>query len=165
MVINARDRPIRVHTDFALRRAKNHPLIKRAVEVFSELAGECEELHNPEFEDSDIEACIVIRESAPEEFGYYLANHRDQTIFWLEDIEDQEIQAMGLYASDSDILRLRLQSQYWRHVTDFPCRCSLSSKVWEQLSPLILVGAVGTLMFLSCGWGKNHSRFLRPGVL
>ncbi|KAG8970762.1 hypothetical protein FRC05_011713 [Tulasnella sp. 425] len=141
-VITIRDRHIRVYTDFALRVAENHSLIKRAVEMLSRLANECDELHNPQVKDSDIEACIVVQERAPEEFGYYLVNHRDQIIFWLEDIEHQAIRMMDLDALDSDILRLKLEALYWRHVTDFPCRCSLSSKVWEQLSPLILVGAV-----------------------
>lgn len=122
--------------------------------MLSRLANECDELHNPQVKDSDIEACIVVQERAPEEFGYYLVNHRDQIIFWLEDIEHQAIQMMDLDALDSDILRLKLEALYWRHVTDFPCRCSLSSKVWEQLSPLILVGAVGTLRLHICCWGK-----------
>ncbi|KAG8934859.1 hypothetical protein FRC01_014025 [Tulasnella sp. 417] len=143
IVINSRNRRIRVHTDLALRRSENHSVISRALDMFSKLAHECNELHDPDFEDSDIEACLVVSEKFPDEFGYYLANHRTQTIFWLEDIEPNGIAMLRLNdAVDADILQLKLEVLYWRHVTDFPCHCSLSSEVWEKLSPMILVGAV-----------------------
>ncbi|KAG8902525.1 hypothetical protein FRC01_009557, partial [Tulasnella sp. 417] len=111
--------------------------------MFLKLANECNELHDPDFEDSAIEACLVVNEEFPDEYGYYLANHRTQTIFWLEDIEHNGIEMMRLNdALDADILQLNLEVLYWRHVTDFPCHCSLSPEVWEKLSPMILVGAV-----------------------
>ncbi|KAG8945848.1 hypothetical protein FRC00_009920 [Tulasnella sp. 408] len=141
-VVDVRKRHIRVHTDLALRLSENHSVIARALDMFLKLAHECNELHDSEVEDSDIEACIVVSEKFPDEFGYYLANHQSQTVFWLEDIEQERLEQMGLSALDSDILQLRLETLYWRHVTDFPFHCSLSSEVWEKLSPLILVGAV-----------------------
>ncbi|KAG8909518.1 hypothetical protein FRC00_009955 [Tulasnella sp. 408] len=141
-VVDVRKRHIRVHTDLALRLSENHSVIARALDMFIKLAHECNELHDSEVEDSDIEACIVVSEKFPDEFGYYLANHQSQTVFWLEDIEQERIDQMRLSALDSDILQLKLETLYWRHVTDFPCHCSLPSEVWEKLSPMILVGAV-----------------------
>ncbi|KAG8930084.1 hypothetical protein FRC00_001280, partial [Tulasnella sp. 408] len=141
-VVDVRKRHIRVHTDLALRLSENHSVIARALDMFLKLAHECNELHDSEVEDSGIEACIVVSEKFPDEFGYYLANHQSQTVFWLEDIEQERIDQMRLSALDSDILQLKLETLYWRHVTDFPCHCSLPSEVWEKLSPMILVGAV-----------------------
>lgn len=160
IVINVRDRRIRVHTDLALRRLENHSVIARALDMFSNLAHDCNELHDSDFEDSDIEACILVSEKFPDEFGYYLANHRSQTIFWLEDVEHDDIVMMGLGAVDSDVLQLKLEALYWRHVTDFPCRSSLSSEVWEKLSPMILVGAVGTPICHGCGCVAGYSAFV-----
>lgn len=164
-VVDARKRHIRVHTDLPLRLAENHSIIARALEMFSKLARECNELYDSDVEDSDIEACIVVSEKIPDEFGYYLVNHQSQTVFWLEDIEHERIEKMRLSALDSDILQLRLETLYWRHVTDFPCHCSLSSEVWEKLSPMILVGAVGTSMLPGCVCFAERSPLPRSRVL
>ncbi|KAG8969431.1 hypothetical protein FRC05_001066 [Tulasnella sp. 425] len=148
--IDSRGCQIRVNTDFALRPTENHSAIDQAVKRLSNLANDCEELQSDAAFKSDvIEACILVPEHPKHlgEFGYYLVNHQDRTIFWLEEIDLKE---MGLKAHHADILRLKLEALYWRHlealywrhVTDFPCRCSLSAKVWEELSPLLILGAV-----------------------
>ncbi|KAG8969432.1 hypothetical protein FRC05_001067 [Tulasnella sp. 425] len=133
-LIDSRGCQIRVNTDFALRLTKNHSAIDQAVKKLSNLANACDELESDAaFKRDVIEACILVPEhrKTQDEFGYYLVNHQDRTIFWLEEIDLEE---MGLKAHDADILRLKLEALYWRHVTDFPCRCSLSAKVWEELA-------------------------------
>ncbi|KAG8911305.1 hypothetical protein FRC00_006731, partial [Tulasnella sp. 408] len=88
---------------------------------------------------SEIEACIIVKESFLQEIGYYLANHRDQTIFWLEDVNPD---ALDMWGMEADIYQHKLTAQYWRHVIDFPNYCSLPPKVWDQLGPLLLLGTV-----------------------
>ncbi|KAG8934860.1 hypothetical protein FRC01_014026 [Tulasnella sp. 417] len=139
-LIPSRDLEIRVHTDLALRKTENHLTIKSAIERLSESLNSSSELHEAGVISSNIEACIIVREDYPDEFGYYLVNHEDQTVFWLEEVMAREV---DMWAYDEDIYRHKLAEQYWRHVTDFPHHCSLSSKVWDQLGPLMLLGAVG----------------------
>ncbi|KIO22650.1 hypothetical protein M407DRAFT_27836 [Tulasnella calospora MUT 4182] len=135
-VLTVRTRRIRVHTDLALRRFENHSIIARALDRFSKLAHDCNELHDSDCEDSDIEACIVVSEKFPDDFGYYLANHRSQTIFWLEDIQHKSVEGMGLSALDSDILQLKLEALYWRHVQLEYCDDSTAPKDGATLARL-----------------------------
>lgn len=143
--LSSRNLKIRVHTDLALRDTENHLVIKSATDRLQESLDSSSELHDACLEGSDIEACILVREEFPEEFGYYLVNHEDQTVFWLEEVMARDV---DMWAYDEDIYRHKLAEQYWRHVTDFPHYCRLSSKVWEQLGPLMLLGAVGTFITL-----------------
>ncbi|KAG8945386.1 hypothetical protein FRC04_000836 [Tulasnella sp. 424] len=114
-LIDSRGCQIRVNTDFALRLTKNHSAIDQAVKKLSNLANACDELESDAaFKRDVIEACILVPEhrKTQDEFGYYLVNHQDRTIFWLEEIDLEE---MGLKAHDADILRLKLEALYWRH--------------------------------------------------
>ncbi|KIO22637.1 hypothetical protein M407DRAFT_27825 [Tulasnella calospora MUT 4182] len=138
-IIPSGDLKIRVHTDLALRFKKNHPIIHNATHRLLNLLDTCSSLHSSGMRGSEIEACIIVSESSQEEFGYYLANHRDQTIFWLEDVNPD---ALNMWSQDADIYQHKLTAQYWRHVIDFPHHCSLPPKVWDQLSPLLLLGTV-----------------------
>ncbi|KAG8964886.1 hypothetical protein FRC05_003542 [Tulasnella sp. 425] len=124
-VVSSRDLMIRVHTDVALRDTENHRNILAAFGQLSQLLDSSEELHNAELEDSEVEACILVSDDFPDEFGYYLVNHRDQTTFWLEEIKASDL---NMEAYDEDIYRHKLAEQYWRHVTDFPHYCCLSPK-------------------------------------
>lgn len=165
-LIESRGCQIRVNTDFALRPTKNHSAINQAVEELSKLANSCDELESDAvFKRDVIEACILVPEhpKTPGEFGYYLVNHQDRVIFWLED--NLDLEDLALEAHDMDVLRLKLEGLYWRHVTDFPCRCSLSPEVWEQLGPLLISGAVGTLMHIDCGYViREGSPLLRSRI-
>ncbi|KAG8964887.1 hypothetical protein FRC05_003543 [Tulasnella sp. 425] len=140
-VVSSHDLKIRVHTDLALRDTQNHPIILAAFGRLSQLLESSEELHNAELKDSEVEACILVSDDFPDEFGYYLVNHRDQTAFWLQEVNASDL---DMWAYDEDLYRHKLAEQYWRHVTDFPHYCSLSPKVWDQLGALMLLGAVGT---------------------
>ncbi|KAG8970765.1 hypothetical protein FRC05_011716 [Tulasnella sp. 425] len=77
---------IRVHTDLPLRSTENHPVILVAFGRLSQLLESSEELHNAQLKDSEVEACILVSDDFPDEFGYYLVNHRDQTTFWLQEV-------------------------------------------------------------------------------
>ncbi|KAG9022735.1 hypothetical protein FS837_006177, partial [Tulasnella sp. UAMH 9824] len=138
-VLSSGSLSIRVHTDLALRDTENHLVIKSATDRLQDSLDSSSELHEAGLGGSDIEACILVREEFPEEFGYYLVNHQDQTVFWLEEVMARDV---DMWAYDEDIYRHKLAEQYWRHITDFPHYCCLSDKVWEQLGPLMLLGAV-----------------------
>ncbi|KAG8970770.1 hypothetical protein FRC05_011721 [Tulasnella sp. 425] len=138
-VVSSRGLSVRVHTDLPLRSTENHPVILAAFGRLSQLLESSEELHNAQLKDSEVEACILVSDDFPDEFGYYLVNHRDQTTFWLEEVNASDL---DMWAYDEDIYRHKLAEQYWRHVTDFPHYCCLSPKVWDQLGPLMLLGAV-----------------------
>ncbi|KIO22648.1 hypothetical protein M407DRAFT_27834 [Tulasnella calospora MUT 4182] len=138
-VLSSRNLKIRIHTDLALRKTENHLIIKGATDRLLESLDSSPDLHDVGLVDSDIEASILVREDYPDEFGYYLVNHQDQTVFWLEEVMARDV---DMWAYDEDIYRHKLAEQYWRHVTDYPHHCSLSSKVWDQLGPLMLLGAV-----------------------
>ncbi|KAG8969433.1 hypothetical protein FRC05_001068 [Tulasnella sp. 425] len=115
-LIDSRDCHIRVNTDLALSRTKNHSAMNQAIEKLSDLAKICDELQSDAALKRDvIEACILVPEhpETPEEFGYYLVNHRDRIVFWLEDID---LEKLGLKTHDADILRLKLEVLYWRHI-------------------------------------------------
>ncbi|KIO22649.1 hypothetical protein M407DRAFT_27835, partial [Tulasnella calospora MUT 4182] len=137
-VLSSRNLKARVHTDLALRNIENHLIIKGATDRLLGSLDSSPELHDAGLVDFDIEACILVREDYPDEFGYYLVNHPDQTVFWLEEVMARDV---DMWAYDEDIYRHKLAEQYWRHVTDYPHHCSLSSKVWDQLGPLMLLGA------------------------
>ncbi|KAG8970776.1 hypothetical protein FRC05_011727 [Tulasnella sp. 425] len=140
-IVSSGDLKIRVHTDLPLRLKQNHPIIHSALNRLVNLLDKCHNLHNSGLRGSEIEACIIVREASPDEFGYYLANHQDQTIFWLEDVDPDALSMSGS-SSEAAIYQLRLTTQYWRYVTDFPHYCSLPPKVWDQLGPLLLLGVV-----------------------
>ncbi|KAG8949397.1 hypothetical protein FRC04_008632 [Tulasnella sp. 424] len=139
-VVSSRNLKIRVHTDLALRNTESHTVILAAFGRLSQLLDSSEELHQAGLEGSEMEACILVSDDFPDEFGYYLVNHRDQTTFWLQEVTASDL---DMWAYDEDIYRHKLAEQYWRHVTDFPHYCCLSPKVWDQLGPLMLLGAVG----------------------
>ncbi|KAG9022802.1 hypothetical protein FS837_006144, partial [Tulasnella sp. UAMH 9824] len=138
-IVPSGDLKIRVHTDLALRVKQNHPIIHSAIHRLLNLLDTCSNLHSSGLRGSEIEACIIVKESFLQEIGYYLANHRDQTVFWLEDVNPD---ALDMWGPEADIYQHKLTAQYWRHVIDFPHYCTLPPKVWDQLGPLLLLGTV-----------------------
>ncbi|KAG8970768.1 hypothetical protein FRC05_011719 [Tulasnella sp. 425] len=111
-VVSSGDLNIRVHTDLPLRSTENHPVILAAFGRLSQLLESSEELHNAQLKDSEVEACILVSDDFPDEFGYYLVNHRDQTTFWLQEVPASDL---DMWAYDEDIYRHKLAEQYWRH--------------------------------------------------
>ncbi|KAG9017972.1 hypothetical protein FRB90_012797 [Tulasnella sp. 427] len=140
-VVPSRDLKIRVHTDLPLRVKENQEIIANARNKLVDLLDACDKLHSSGVRGSDIEACIIVSAANPNEIGYYLANHRAQTVFWLHEVNP--VKDLELWSEDEDIYQLKLTAQYWRYVTDFPHHCTLSQRALDQLGPSVLLGAMG----------------------
>lgn len=80
-------------TDYPLRPANNH---FRMVQIINRLRKVLQQPH-PILDDPDLrwcEICILISDNTAAEFGYYVANHQAQTLFWLEEVT---LRKMGIY--------------------------------------------------------------------
>ncbi|KAG8915004.1 hypothetical protein FRC00_008845 [Tulasnella sp. 408] len=99
-VLSSRNLEIRVHTDLSMRDMENRTVIKGAVDRLSTLLDSSDEIHAARLENWEVEACILVRDGSQDEFGYYLVNHRDQTVFWLEEVKPRDVD-VGTCAEDT----------------------------------------------------------------
>lgn len=80
---------ISIVTDYPLRPRENH---FKMVQIINTLR---KALHgHPILEDRDLpwcEICVIVSDNKATQFGYYIANHQDQTLFWLQEVEAWQV--------------------------------------------------------------------------
>ncbi|CAK5263724.1 unnamed protein product, partial [Mycena citricolor] len=67
---------------------------------------------------------------------YYLVNHEERSVFWLEEVDSTEIFDIGTKVdgmSSSSILRLELEAQYWRHCELYPHAMKTTTEIVDEL--------------------------------
>ncbi|CAK5278334.1 unnamed protein product [Mycena citricolor] len=67
---------------------------------------------------------------------YYVVNHEERSVFWLEEVDSTEIFDIGAKVdgmSSSSILRLELEAQYWRHCELYPHAMKTTTEIVDEL--------------------------------
>ncbi|KAF8608095.1 hypothetical protein BDV93DRAFT_586085 [Ceratobasidium sp. AG-I] len=80
-----------------------------------------------------VEFCLELKTlTTPPEFNYYIADHRNQTIFWADDRRPAVIEGR-----DDSMREVVLREEYWKHVEYFPCHRPTSQKNFYELKQLL----------------------------
>lgn len=89
--------------------------------------------------------CLVISDDN-EEVGYYMADHATRSIFFLRDVDPDQVEGLDFPrdgVSKEAVAGLRLEVEYWRHVLNFPSHFALAEEVPRELSSIMSFYDVG----------------------
>ncbi|KAG1840117.1 hypothetical protein C8R48DRAFT_781864 [Suillus tomentosus] len=69
---------------------------------------------------------------------YYFANHRDRCLFWLDEYSTEDILSECNGVENLSHIRLAIQAQYWKHCDYFPCLCSITQKLVDEVKDMLI---------------------------
>ncbi|KAG2155611.1 hypothetical protein DEU56DRAFT_724721 [Suillus clintonianus] len=71
-------------------------------------------------------------------FHYYFVNHRDRTLFWLDEFNPKEILSNCQGVESLSHIQLAVQAQYWRHWDYFPSLCSVTQNLVNEVKDMLV---------------------------
>ncbi|KAG9044167.1 hypothetical protein FS837_008700 [Tulasnella sp. UAMH 9824] len=86
------------------------------------------------------ELFVTVQQNRPFEVEYYIVDHQERVIYWLEDLDAQSL-GLGPFESDPD-LRGALTSEYWVHVDYFPGHRDIDLQAESDLIAILGHGCI-----------------------